>query len=227
MDQPELNDLNRRIESLVRLGVVEELHLPSARCRVRHGKLLTTWIDWITPRAGNVRHWSPPSIGEQCLLIAPGGDLAAAKAITGIFSTANPAPSASPNLDLILYPDGAVISYDHGAHHLAVTLPGGGTAEITAPVSLTVHSPDIRLDGEQTTCTGGLLVQGPLVWQSGASGRPGTAGGPAMSIVGDVGVTGSVAATVDVVAAGVSAVGHKHGGIKRGGELSDAPQASA
>ena len=41
------------------------------------------------------------------------------------------------------YPDGAVIEYDHAAHALVATLPGGGTAKLVAPDSVTIDSPQV------------------------------------------------------------------------------------
>ena len=54
-------ELNRRLENIVRTGVVEEVRYgrPS-RCRVRSGKLLAAWVPWIAQAAGGNqrgRHW--------------------------------------------------------------------------------------------------------------------------------------------------------------------------
>src|SRR5205085_2193946 len=73
-------ELIRRLEQLLRYGTVAEVDLGAARCRVKSGELLSNWVPWFAQRAGQTRHWSPPTVGEQCLLLSPGGDTAAAVA---------------------------------------------------------------------------------------------------------------------------------------------------
>src|SRR5256885_15197163 len=41
----------------------------------------------------NASVWWPPAVGEQCLLLSPGGDLLGAVALTGIYSSAAAQPS--------------------------------------------------------------------------------------------------------------------------------------
>lgn len=213
-----LADLHRLLNNMLRLGTVAQVDHAAVRVRVKSGELTTTWLPWPAARAGDVRTWSPPSVGEQVLLLAPGGDLAQAVVMLGINSSAHPAPSSSPHVTLAHYPDGAVISYDHQAHALVATLPAGGTAELTAPGSVTVHSPSITLDAAQTTCTGKLTVQGLLSYQGGMAGKAGAGGGAAATI------QGTLAATVDVTANGISLAGHKHGGVQGGGSTTAGPQ---
>ncbi|MCW8207631.1 phage baseplate assembly protein V [Verminephrobacter aporrectodeae subsp. tuberculatae] len=85
-------ELNRRIENILRVGTVAEVrHGQPARCRVKSGGLLSNWVPFMAGRAGGTaRMWWPPKVGEQCLLLAPGGDLLRAVAIPGIYSDAMP-----------------------------------------------------------------------------------------------------------------------------------------
>lgn len=96
-------EIVRRLENLVRMGTVEQVrHGKPARCRVRTGELLTNWVPWIAYRAGGPdsgRRWSPPAKGEQCLLLAPGGDLGNAVALPGIYSDAMPQGSVEEDID--------------------------------------------------------------------------------------------------------------------------------
>jgi len=55
------------------------------------GEFLTCWIPW-KERAGVIRTWCPPSVGEQVTVISENGDLTDAYCDTGTFSNANPAP---------------------------------------------------------------------------------------------------------------------------------------
>lgn len=217
--QPPLdnNELARRIENLVRAGTVAEVDTAGPRCRVRSGALHTDWLPFFVRRAGDVRHWSPVSTGEQCIVLSPGGDLAAGMVLVGLYSDSIAAAESSADVESTTYPDGAVVSYDHTAHALTAVLPGGGSAEITAPASVIVHSDAITLDAPQTTTTGALTVEGLLTYAAGMVGTGTGAGAAAI-------INGSIETTGDVVAGGISLISHPHGGVQRGGGLTDPPQ---
>jgi phage baseplate assembly protein V len=149
-----LPDPRRIIGNIVRLGTIESVDRAEATCRVRIGEIVSGDVCWIVQRAGNTKIWSPPTIGEQCLLICPEGDTDGGVAILGLFSDANPAPSAD-DIDLIQFGDGAIVSYDAVAHHLVVRLPAGASADIVAPAGLNITGPvaitgDVTITGKAT-----------------------------------------------------------------------------
>jgi len=204
---PELVELSRQLANLIRLGTVVEVYHAIARCRVRSGGVLTTWLPWVSPRAGTTRDWDPPTVGEQVIIIAPSGELAAAVVITGIYSDANAAPDVSPMLHRRIYPDGAVIEYDHASHHLSVI--GIQTATIQSGISVTLDTPD-------THCTGRLTVDGLLTYMDGIAGNEGENGNA---------VTGSIhVVSGDVTADAISLKTHVHGGVIPGGGTTGSPQ---
>lgn len=129
-------ELLRLINNLIKTGTIAEIDHEGPRVRVRSGDLLTNWIPWCERRAGATRDWDPPTIGEQVILLSPGGDPASAVVLCSINSAANPPPVNAANLTHRLYPDGAVIEYDHEAHHLRAVLPG--SAEVTADGAVSV-----------------------------------------------------------------------------------------
>lgn len=91
-------EIFRRLENIARAGTIAAVRLGRpARCRVRSGEITTNWIPWHAGRAGGNggRQWWPPKVGEQCLLICPGGDLLNAVAIIGVYSDANAQGSES------------------------------------------------------------------------------------------------------------------------------------
>ncbi|SPJ35252.1 phage baseplate assembly protein V [Kushneria phyllosphaerae] len=139
-------ELARLMQNMIRLGTVAEIDHAAARVRVTTGDLLTEWLPWCETRAGRTQTWNPPTVGEQVLLLAPGGELAGAVVLGAINSNANPAPTDDPNLTRWDMPDGAVIEYDHAGQHLRADLPG--SAAITAPAGVTV--------------TGPVTIKGPL-----------------------------------------------------------------
>lgn len=114
----------------VRLGTVIEFD--AARCRVRvriagdgAQGTLTGWLPWGTWAAGHLRVWSPPAVGEQCLLLAPSGDLEQAVAMPAVFQQqgAFPAPSDNPQHTLMQWDDGGYIRYERDTHRLIMGAP--------------------------------------------------------------------------------------------------------
>lgn len=116
METPHVSELIRRLENLLRPGTIGQVDVQRARVRVLAGGLLTNWVPWLSLRAGAVRHWSPPSMGEQCILLAPGGDPANAMALMGLFSDGIPADDHRDHTHATRQPDGTLAEYDHQVH---------------------------------------------------------------------------------------------------------------
>ncbi|MBH9536924.1 phage baseplate assembly protein V [Novosphingopyxis sp. YJ-S2-01] len=122
----------------------------------------------VTARSGATRSWSPPSLGEQVVLLCPGGDIAAAVALGSIPQDAFP-PAGNSLRELIEYPDGAVIAYDSEAHKLDVTLPEGGSVAIVAGGGVTLDARqggvtvlgDVTIDGA-VTASGDIVAKGDI-----------------------------------------------------------------
>ena len=125
-----INELARAIRNMVGTGIIVETDLDAGRCRVQTGGIITDWLQWLTQRAGRYRTWWAPSVGEQVLILAVGGELDTAFVLPGIFSDENPAPSASADAWHVAFPDGAVIEYEPKIS--ALTVSGIKTADVTA-----------------------------------------------------------------------------------------------
>jgi phage baseplate assembly protein V len=116
-----VQDLSRRMDNLLRPGKILAVDYERARATVKLSEnLVTTWLPYFARRAGNTIDWDPPESGEQCLVLAPGGELAGGFILTGLYSAAHPAPLKEKNLTLRKYPDGLELSYDHAAHTLTI-----------------------------------------------------------------------------------------------------------
>ena len=145
----DLNEITRLLLNLIRKGSVKEVDHAAKKCRISTGDSDTNWIPWITLRAGATRTWSPPTVGEQVLLFCPGGDAADGVALCGIYSDNGTAPSESPSLHVVQFPDGAVIQYDHQAHALSVNLPGGTISiESTGGVTINASGGNVVVNGD-------------------------------------------------------------------------------
>ncbi|EIW2877480.1 phage baseplate assembly protein V [Salmonella enterica subsp. enterica serovar Apapa] len=159
-----IQELARAIRNLIRSGVVTEVDTVQGLCRVQSGGIQTTWLNWLTTRAGRSRTWWAPSVGEQVLLLAIGGELDTAFVLPGIFSDDNPAPSASTDAWHVAFPDGAVIEYEPETG--ALTVSGIKTADVTASESITATVPlvlvkastSITLDTPEVICTNKLTT---------------------------------------------------------------------
>jgi phage baseplate assembly protein V len=196
MDQ--MAEAQRLLSSVIRFGTVAELDLAAARCRIDTGEIRTDFVPWFVPRAGTCIEWSAPVIGEQVMLISPGGDTHGAVALRGVYSDAFPAPESSESRHLTRFADGAVIEYDHAAHALKATLPSGGTAEITADGGVTINGP--------LTVNGDTAINGHT------------------QVNGDADISGTAKAETDVIGGGKSLKLHKHLGVIAGSAVSGPPQ---
>lgn len=170
----DLIELSRRLENLIRIGTIHSVDHAAKRCRVQSGKLVTQWLGWMEQRAGETTTWNPPTIGEQCAVFSPSGELANGIVFYGIPSDQIDTPSHAPEQHVIKFPDGAVFSYDHAASHLEIS--GINTASIIASESITHDTP-------LTHITGQCIIDDLLTYNNGLSGLPGSNGS---QIVGDL-----------------------------------------
>ncbi|REE92640.1 phage baseplate assembly protein V [Cupriavidus plantarum] len=196
----DLAEISRLLENLLRLGKIAEVqHASPPRVRVQTGGLTSDWLPWIEQRAGGTRTWSPPTVGEQVLMLCPSGELRNGIVLCGIPSDDIDVPSNSATETVTQYADGAVARYDHAASAMFVT--GIKSLVVEAGTSVLVKSPDIKLDGNVT-------VTGLLSYQSGIAGEGGSHGN---LIRGDVTHEGG-----KMSSNGVVVDDHDHGAVKRG-----------
>ena len=159
--------LARMIENLIRFGTIAETQMNPPRVRVKTGELLTGWLPWIALRAGADTDWDPPTVDEQVILFSPSGQLANGIALTGIYSTANPANGEREGLHRRTYRDGTVIEYDSVVHHLNAVLADGGTTNLVSTGGISIvgpitHHGDYTQTGNQTV-TGTVTVSVDVV----------------------------------------------------------------
>lgn len=139
------HDTEQQVGEAIQYGVVASVDHANATCTVILGGLTSGELPWVAQRAGGVRCWSPPTVGEQCVVLAPEGDLENGLVILGLYSDANPPPTNDPDVVHMAFPDGAAISYNHAAHALAVSLPVGSMATIDA-TTITINADDVTIN---------------------------------------------------------------------------------
>lgn len=198
METPHISELIRRLENLLRPGTIGRVDVQRARVRVRAGGIVSNWLPWFTLRAGSARHWSAPSIGEQCMLLAPGGDLANGVVLVGIFSQASPPNDNRDHTHATHYPDGSFAEYDHKQHRALLQCVGDIESQAEGAMRYQAQGPIVIESGQSITLrVGGASI---VLTASGASVDP------------------------DIVGGGrVSLVKHKHGQVRSGLDVSGPP----
>ncbi|WP_075685092.1 phage baseplate assembly protein V [Serratia marcescens] len=204
-------ELYRLLCNLVRTGVVAEVDLTAQRCRVTSGQLSTTWLPWLTHRAGRSRTWWAPSVGEQVVLLAIGGELSTAFVLPALYSDASPAPSASADTWHVTFPDGAIIEYEPDTGALSAT--GVKSATIQASDSISAESQQvtvkasvkIMLETPEVACSNHLSAKTLSVMEGG-------------EMSGDITHSGGTFSSNGIVVDD-----HKHGGVQTGGGQTGKP----
>lgn len=150
------DDIPGKIGDLLRLGRIASVDLVAGLAEVECGEVLSPPVPW-TELAGAFRTWTPPSEGEQVLLICPEADIAGAFILRGLLSNSFPAPASDENHHL------------HGADGLTIKLtPDGivieapGAITITGDVSITGN---LAVDGDASV-TGDADVDGTVTGQT-------------------------------------------------------------
>lgn len=189
--QPENSsaELYRLLANMIRAGRVEQVRTGSAAepasCRVRTGELLTTWVPWFALAAGGnrqTRHWRTPAKNEPCMLLAPGGDLAQAVALPGIYSSDMPQGATSEDVERHDFSSTDFWEHSRAASTLrfeianAIELKVGESVLHITPAGTTLTTPDYKVDSPKTECTGALTVQGLFTFNGGVSGQAGESG---------------------------------------------------
>ncbi|MBU1605812.1 MAG: phage baseplate assembly protein V [Alphaproteobacteria bacterium] len=137
--------------AIVRIGRIAAVDLAAGTVIVEAGEVRTAAIPFSAGRAGKTRVWSPPSVGEQVLLLCPGGDIEGAIAIGAIAQNAFPL-AGSTLRELIAFEDGALIAYDPEDHQLDILLPAGAKIRMVA-------SAGVEIEGD-VSITGDLAIEG-------------------------------------------------------------------
>nr|WP_314171017.1 phage baseplate assembly protein V [uncultured Aggregatibacter sp.] len=186
-------EINRRIDNLIRFGLIAEVDHVNAKARVKCGQILTSFLPFITIRAGTTKTWSPPTVGEQCVILASSGELTTACILVGLYTQNS--PSHSPDVHVIEFADGAKIEYNQSSGALVVT--GIKTAAITAANQINIDCPTVNIKGN-------VNIMGAITTadNGGAKGN--------ISISGNVEVKGTVTAKGDVKAGTISLQNHTH-----------------
>ncbi len=156
-------EASRQINNLICLGTITVVrHEKPARCRVRVNGQETDWIPWLTLRAGGDKQasmWWPPVVGEQVLLLSPGGDLSQAVVLPAIYSDAMAQKSESPGQMLMTWGEADYMQSAHG--NLTINILETQLVISTDSITMKADGGTLRLDRAGLTVTPEVQV-GPI-----------------------------------------------------------------
>ncbi|MBI3143819.1 MAG: phage baseplate assembly protein V [Pseudogulbenkiania sp.] len=195
----EVSEMDRQLSSMIMAGSVTAVQMKPARVRVESDGWVSDWVPWFAFAAGAARHWRPPTVGEQAVLLSPSGDPAQAFALVGYYTDAF---DGDGRADVVgwLMPDGAVMEYDHAAG--AMLVDGVKTVMVNAAESVTVKTVQITLDAQDVLVTNNLTV--------GAAINHLAKGGAKATFGGEIDAKGLIHSDADVTAGDISLKGHRH-----------------
>jgi len=140
-----VSELERRVRSQSRTGVVEGVDAANGLARVRlldgGEPFITGWIPWEEPAAGSNKTHNPPSPGQQVKVYSESGDLHDASIQGSLNSDANGRPSGAGD-EYVLASVGDA----------SVTISGGGAGMV-----LKVGASTVTLTG------GGIVLNSPRI----------------------------------------------------------------
>lgn len=144
-DLRSLSEADRREGGIFRLGQIVACDYERAMVQVKIDQGITTdWLPWATCAAGFARIWSPPSKGEQCMVLSPSGEPGQAVAIPGVWCNQFPPPSADNETFLIMFGDDAFIKYEKKAGRMH--LHAYDELKLTAEKKIVMQSSRIELN---------------------------------------------------------------------------------
>lgn len=211
-------DLNRRLENLIRFGTIKTINpsKPIPRVIVNLGDIDTPEIRCLNVRSGADATWDMPSIGEECVVVSPCGEIGPTSFVLyGFYNDDHPAPSDDLNQKIRMFADGCVIAYDVSAHHLSAILPGGGSAVLTADGGVTVNG--------NTTINGDLTLNGNQITNGSTVITGNHSVGGSQLVQGSSHSSGHFSTDDDVTAGDISLKNHKTSGVQPGSGTSGGP----
>ena len=166
------------------------------------------------------RDYQMVDVGEDVLCLFRGDGFEDGVIIGSFYAGDVEPPETTADRRTVVFKDGTRICYDRASHTLTVTIAGTvivfdqQTGSITVPESASVFcktalvqaSESVTIDSPDTLFTGNIKVQGLITGQGGFT----VTGGGGVVANCDIQLNGTLTATEDVVASGISLNSHTH-----------------
>lgn len=102
-----IEQLDRRLNNMVREARVTKVDAEKGLVKVEAHGLASGWMPWLT-RAGDIREWVPPTIGERVVCVSPTGEPGQGFMLAGGYSSQFAQPSTDPGERLIQLGDNII-----------------------------------------------------------------------------------------------------------------------
>jgi phage baseplate assembly protein V len=201
----DLSETYRKSASMIRFGTITIVDLANALVQCSVGGLDTDWLPWHAGRAGATRYWSAPTVGEQVIVFAPGGDTTLGFVMPGFYQDNYPAPSNSASVDMTQFPDGSTVQYDSSSNTLTVNVAGNGNVVVNCKVATVKADTSVTLDTPMVHATNNMQIDGNLGVTGAMAVQGQGASGAVSTFAGTIKVTGG-----DVQADGIGLKAHHH-----------------
>lgn len=155
-----LGEHERRIAAMLQPGVIEEIDYKTALARVRVNNWVSAWLPWHSSAAGTVSIWNPPSVGEQCLILAVSGQPELGFILPGFYTKTHPIADSREKVTTISFPDGAKVSHDWENGELTVS--GSKTINIESSGVVTIKAQSVKLEVSKLSVSGNIEASGDV-----------------------------------------------------------------
>jgi hypothetical protein len=139
--QEQLAETNRRLSNIMRPGQVTDVDYAKGLVKVKVGDLDSYWVPW-AERAGGIKTWSPPSVGEQIHLMSPSGEPGQGWVLPGGYSDQNPQPHDKGNENVLVIGNTKIIATGSGLKIESGSIELAGPTKVTG-ASLTHNDRNI------------------------------------------------------------------------------------
>lgn len=132
-------ELLRKLGNIAAVGTISEVVEAKALVRVTLLDRVTDFLPVLMFANSFKKHFIPPRVGEQVIVISPYGEASSGFVIRGIFNRGCREPElANDTTEVIEFEDGTVVMYDTKAKHLFmnavgdITIKAGGNIKLEA-----------------------------------------------------------------------------------------------
>lgn len=163
-----LAELERRVFGMMRHGTVAQVDAGKGLVRIKAGEgpdgdFLGPWVPY-AQTAGGLKVHTPPTVGQQMTMMAPGGDWRQGVAIPFTWSDNEAAPSGAADENVLTYGDATI------------RLKGGSLEVVFGSVTFKVSNGGVDITGGHVRHNGKSIgaghVHGQVMPGGGLSGPP-------------------------------------------------------
>ena len=144
-------DIERRLQNLIRVGTVHEINGDKASVDMGDG-WITEALPWTVRRAHGDIEWWAPEVGEQVVVLSPGGVIEDGVIAWSLYQSDHPAPANSPDMHVVQYKNGASVTHNRATGDMVFDVKGafkvsaGGAVSIAAAGAVTLVGATIALN---------------------------------------------------------------------------------